>query len=267
MSRNKVVAIDIFAVAVLVIGGMAYLFSGPLAERRDVETKEAELEIRKAKLTQTGKPLKELKEAAESGIERVDKSAEAMKSLELEITEKYVPEGKDNPPNYFKQLLVGLRKQVADGQAGPAFPLQVPLGFTPKMEEKESVRRLLLAVAAAERVVAILKKTGNVEVVSIEHLPVRVLGGVEEVHPAAAMLPVRVTFYGSERQASKFLTALSARDTAGALESFRMESVPDKQGLKVEAQVGFMVRDASGVLPKVVNETTPKGSTTPIRRW
>jgi hypothetical protein len=79
-------------------------------------------------------------------------------------------------------------------------------------------------------------------------------------------LPVKVVFYGTERQGTAFVSALTAPTTAAVLESFRMESAPDRGGLKNEALLTFLVTDAADILPKS-GETGTGSQHTPARRW
>jgi len=266
MSDKNFRMLDIAVLCVAVIGGLIYVFMGPAGERAELGMKEKDLMMRKAKLTQPGKPLEELKTSTEEGLARVEQALTPLKSLALNITDKYKPEGKENAPNYYKQLVVMLTKKISGGAMGPAFPEEAPLGFTGKMEEKEGVRVLLLRVAAVERLLDVLKAAGSVKVVSIEHLAPRPLAGVEEAYPGAVLLPVKVVLYCTERQGTAFVSALTAPATATILESFRMESAQDRDGLKSEAVLTYLVTDAADILPKS-SETGTGPQRTPVRRW
>ena len=266
MTRSRLIGTEaLLALAVYGAAGL-WLFYGTGARYR-------ELAGSRQGLTRRIQALSAGKSSAREALEQVQASREAyrrrLKDLEALLIRpdpKYLPEGKEDPANYFMQMLVRLREECRkDG--GPSFESATPLGFTPELRNKKKgggspERLLLLRLAAAERLLAALRKAGVPHVVKVEHLAPRPASRLEGLYEGAVILPVAVRLAAPERSVAEFLGALLTPGTACGLESLELNATAEYEGLLVNAVLDYYFLGAGDVLP-----AEREGPRLPVRGW
>lgn len=247
IGRRRLLVIDACVVAAALAAAAGWL-SQALGSRRQAVAAEQQALAKRVDAVATGQlaaedALNQLATARQTYRKRLD----VLENLLIRAGEQYLPAGKPDPENHFKQLLVAMRERCK-GDTGTVFEGDTPLGFSGEIE-KEPVRLRLLRLAAVERLLAALKVAGVERVIKVEHLAVRPASRLDGLYNGVAVLPITVRFAAGERESAAFLQALNTAGTAAALENARLETTAQHKGITAQATVCYMFLDAADVLP------------------
>ena len=265
MSRSRrllLIGIAAFLALGVSAGWLRYSLGG---ERSAMEAQRRDLDARIEQLTLGDTPTGNALERVTAARTQQRVKLDVLENLLVRPDQQYLPEGKDDPANHFKQLLVALREE-ARKTAGLTFQDVAPLGFASDVQKEKEVRLGLLRLAVAGRLLEALKsaaQTGPVHVVRIEHLPPREAVRLENLYQGPVALPLKISFAAGEREAAGFLQAVSSSAAGAQLQSISLEATASYEGITTEALLAHIFLGVSDVLPEKEEGGLPASR----RRW
>lgn len=267
MNRTRVLILQSTAAAALLVVAAGWVVYGLGGRQAALLAREKDISSRIEGVSRGSVPTQQALERITAAREDYAARLASLEKLLIKPDKKYLVEGKDDPANYFMQMLVSLR-EACRKEGGPTFEGTSPLGFTPELKKKSEgegnpERLALLRLAAVERLLWALRKAGTPHVVSIEHLTPRAAFRLDGICEGAVVLPIQVRFAATEKAAAAFLQAITAPDTAAELEQLELEATSEYEGITVSATLGYFFLGASDILP----EKAEGPALAPTRRW